>query len=230
MPRRPTIRNNIFPYHIVARAHNRQWFPLPIQEMWAIYLELLKKSNQQDNLKINAFVLMNNHFHLLVETPKSNIDRVMYNIMKGSTLTVQKRAKVINSIYGSRYKSSLLTKPDYRLNTLKYILRNPCVANLCKLPQDYPYSTHHYDMFGKTLPFELEKIAYREFFEDKDTFNRWLNLSFTHREAQSIQTGLTRPEFEYAKDDGNRKFIVPKIEHPEIGEMKVLWEKFMPMN
>ncbi|WP_120404312.1 transposase [Halobacteriovorax sp. BALOs_7] len=91
MGRRKTLRSNKYPYHVVARSHNKTWFPLPIKEMWLIYLSALEKVVKDYKVKIYAFTLMNNHFHLTLETSMANIDEVMYWVMKISTLEVQKR-------------------------------------------------------------------------------------------------------------------------------------------
>ncbi|AYF43755.1 hypothetical protein BALOs_0745 [Halobacteriovorax sp. BALOs_7] len=64
---------------------------MPIKEMWLIYLSALEKVVKDYKVKIYAFTLMNNHFHLTLETSMANIDEVMYWVMKISTLEVQKR-------------------------------------------------------------------------------------------------------------------------------------------
>ena len=201
MPRKPTIRTDLYPYHVVARAHNKCWFPLDNSQMWQIYLEQLRFVAKVEQAKIVAFVLMNNHFHLMLWTPLENIDRIMYWIMKKSTLEVQKRAKTINSIYGGRYKSSLLVKPDQLLNAFKYIIRNPVVVDLCKQVEAYPYSTYHYSFYNKSFPVNINKFALPNLFDVKSSFNQWLNHKFDDDEASSIRSGLDRPKFKYAKDN-----------------------------
>ncbi len=64
MGRRKILRSNKYPYHVVARSHNKTWFPLPIKEMWIIYLNALEKVVKDYKVKIYAFTLMKKHFHL----------------------------------------------------------------------------------------------------------------------------------------------------------------------
>ncbi|WP_419173297.1 transposase [Halobacteriovorax sp.] len=219
MPRKPTIRTNLYPYHVVARCHNKEWFKLPIETMWKIYTEIIRDVCREEGAKVISFVLMNNHFHLMVWTPRENIDRVMYWIMKRSTQEVQKRTGIINSIYGGRYKSSLLTKVQYQYNCYKYILRNPVVAGLCDLVQDYPYSTYHYSFFNQSLPFELLDKSLPNLFGSTRALESWLNKSYTDKEARSIKTGLSRNKFEFAKCNNSRKQVIPNLSlgtmHPE---------------
>ncbi|POB12642.1 transposase [Halobacteriovorax sp. DA5] len=222
MPRKPTIRTKLYPYHVVARSHNKKWFNLPIYVMWEIYNEILKDLCREEGAKVIAFVLMNNHFHLMLWTPRENIDKVMYWLMKRSTHEVQKRTGDINSIYGGRYKSSLLTKVQYQYNCYKYILRNPVVAGLSSLVQDYPFSTFHYIYFNKTLSFEIFDESLPNLFGTTYALESWLNKGYTDKEARSIKAGLSKNEFEYAKCDSSRKFIIPSMNtysrdamHPE---------------
>ncbi len=63
-------------------------------------LKELRLLQKEYDLKISAFVLMDNHFHLLALTPKESIDRVMYFFMKNVTKKMQKRTGRINKIFG----------------------------------------------------------------------------------------------------------------------------------
>jgi REP element-mobilizing transposase RayT len=53
----------------------------------------LESLQKEHGIRIATFVLMNNHFHLLVLTLNLDIDRLMYFFMKGVTLEIQKRTK-----------------------------------------------------------------------------------------------------------------------------------------
>lgn len=112
MPRKPLERSNENYYHITARSNNREFFYLPMLNVWDIMTEKLAKLQGQHRIKIAAFVLMNNHFHLLILTPNEDIDRIMYFFMKDVTLEIQKCTGRINKIFGGRYKGSMIT--NYR--------------------------------------------------------------------------------------------------------------------
>ncbi|ATH08973.1 hypothetical protein BIY24_13750 [Halobacteriovorax marinus] len=210
MGRRPTIRENKYPYHIVARAHNKEWFPLPIDQMWSLYIELLEFLMDEFDVRIYAFTLMNNHYHLMIQTPLSNIDIVMYWFMKKSTLRVQRKTSRINSIYGGRYKSSLLIEPTHRLNTYKYILRNPVKAHITKKCEYYPFSIceHFQSDVLKIEP--LVDLKDHGLVTDQKVID-WLNVEYSEEEDHSIRTGLKRPIFSYAKNNNTKKQIKPNL-------------------
>lgn len=70
MPRKAIVRSDSNYYHITARSNNREYFYLPIDEVWSIMVTELRTLQREHSLRIPAFVLMNNHFHLLVLSPK----------------------------------------------------------------------------------------------------------------------------------------------------------------
>jgi putative transposase len=124
MPRKPIERSNENYYHITARSNNKEFFYLPIVNTWDIMTERLAKLQNAYNIKISAFVLMNNHFHLLLLTPREDVDRIMYFFMKEVTLEIQKCTGRINKIFGGRYKGSMITSYGHLVNVYKYIYRN----------------------------------------------------------------------------------------------------------
>lgn len=202
MPRKPIIRSKEHYYHITARSNNKEDFFLPRKELWNIFTTLLGELQKDYGIKISAFVLMVNHFHLLILTPNEDIDRVMYFLMKKSTLKIQKMSGRINKIFGGRYKGSIIENHRYLLNVYKYIYRNPIAAGICKRAEDYEFSTLHSVLNHKELYFDVETIIEGSELE-------WINQSFKEEEAQSIKFGLKRTIFEYKKHRTSRKEIFP---------------------
>ena len=92
MPRKPIERSNSNYYHITARSNNRDFWYLSTLEVWDIFCEEIIHLKRKFNLNIAAFVLMDNHFHLLVRSPEEDIYWVMYFFMKDTTLEMQSRS------------------------------------------------------------------------------------------------------------------------------------------
>lgn len=212
MPRKPIARSNEHYYHITARSNNQEFFYLSTDEVWKIMIAELLKLQKDLEIKIAAFVLMNNHYHLLMLTPKSDIDRVMYFFMKEVTLKIQKRTDRINKIFGGRYKGSLIENYGHLFNVYKYIYRNPLVVQLCERAEDYPYSSLYYQhrpllKFPITLD-PLPDLDDCGFFIDRDEL-RWINHAFLGKEAESIRCGLQKSTFSYARDKATNRAIIP---------------------
>lgn len=203
MPRKPIIRSNEHYYHLVGRSNNKEFFDLPLVEVWQILSGQLGKLQKQFDLKIAAFVLMSNHFHLILLTPVEDIDWVMFYFMKDTTKIINKKSGRINRIYGSRYKGCLIDNQHYLLSAYKYVYLNPVRAGLTSRAQDYEYSTLNVSI---ALPFKIEEIVPLALqSRNRELECRWINETFSQDEVSSIKTGLSKSKFSYKKTGSNRK-------------------------
>ncbi len=100
----------------------------------------LKSGAKKFNVKIYAYVLMSNHYHLLLLTPESNLDEFMQFFNQNLGKSISRHAGRINRIFGAPYKWSLIKSHRYYMNVLRYIYQNPLAANLVSKCEDYPYS------------------------------------------------------------------------------------------
>jgi putative transposase len=141
MPRKKVPQNSDFPYHISARCINRDWFRIPIRDVWLLFEARLYLCNQMFDLRIHSFVLMNNHFHLLVSTPKANLISAMTYLMGETAREITYLSGRINQTYGRRHNKTLIPTYHYFMNSYKYVYQNPVNAGLCSKVEDYPYST-----------------------------------------------------------------------------------------
>lgn len=230
MPRKPIERSNENYYHITARSNNREFFYLPILNVWDLMTQKLAKLQSSYRIKIAAFVLMNNHFHLLILTPHEDIDRIMYFFMKELTLDIQKCTGRINKIFGGRYKGSMITNYSYLVNVYKYIYRNPIEVGLVSKAENYPYSTLFYKKQQSVrCPFKLENIIPAHAFDSYDGLDEyiWINQDYDKNEAESISCGLHKAVFAYGKDKINNRPIEPVIRHPKKKTQDELWSDFL---
>lgn len=210
MPRKPIIRSNEHYYHLTARANNKEHFYLPTEEVWEIMLKRLKELQKNYDLKISAFVLMGNHFHMLALTPKEPIDKIMYFFMKNVTREMQKRTGRINKIFGGRYKGCLIADQKYLLNVYKYIYRNPVAAGISERAENYRFSTFFSHEKENCTPISLDKIMLINIAVSRQVEVEWVNSSFENKEIESMKWGLGRSKFQYQKAS-RIDYIVPEI-------------------
>ena len=206
MARKPVIRSNEHYYHITGRSNNKEHFFASPDEVWDIMLRRLRLLQIEYDLKISAFILMGNHFHLLVLTPKESIDRIMFFFMKDVTRDLHKVTGRINRIFGGRYKGCLIKDSRYLMNVYKYIYRNPVAAGLTDRVEEYPYTS-----FARELPIVLDPIMPMNLAVSSLVERDWLNSSFQEEEMESVRWGLTRSQFRYKKDRSYRRLIEPEI-------------------
>tara|TARA_R110000868_G_scaffold61524_6_gene187041 strand:- start:21773 stop:22465 length:693 start_codon:yes stop_codon:yes gene_type:complete len=225
MPRKPIVRSNENYYHITARSNNREFFYLPILNVWDLMTRKLEDLQRKFNIKIAAFVLMNNHFHLLVLSPDEDIDRVMYFFMKDVTIDIQKASGRINKIFGGRYKGCIIENYRYLINVLKYVYRNPVEAKLCEKAEDYPYSTLFTSSKSMLTPIRVQNIIPDHAFDEYERliFLTWVNQGFEKTESESISVGLSRSVFAYMKDRNTNKEVEPIVRHEKKKTQAQLW-------
>lgn len=141
MARKPVIYTNEHPYHVTARSNNRDWFDVPMDYCFAIFAITLKACKVMYGIRLHAFVLMNNHFHMIVSTPNENIGEFLKYFMSRTSRGISKKSSRINHIYGARNHKSLITTSEYYAHCMKYVYRNPVKAGMCNLVEEYPWST-----------------------------------------------------------------------------------------
>jgi putative transposase len=193
MPRSRNIYHTEFPYHINARTNDGHPFPCEISEAWNIYCHALWFYSRIYQVRILAFVLMRNHFHLLLVTPNGNLSDFMKSFMKRTSDDIRAVHGVKNHLYGTRYYATLVGRQSYFQNVLKYVYQNPLRAGVCNSVLDYPYSTLP-GFLGYTR-MEIPTHDYFQFFDNLDGNLKWLNEIYKTESCEQIKYGLKQQEF-----------------------------------
>ncbi|MCM2352988.1 MAG: transposase [Pseudobdellovibrio sp.] len=141
MARKLLIRTSQSPYHITGRSNNKEFFYVDLETLWEIFLQAMESAENLFSCDFHAFVLMSNHYHLLISTPLSNIDKVMEHIQREVAKKANRKSARINHFFGGPYKWSLIYEEPYYWNAVKYIFRNPVRAGLCSDVLEYKYSS-----------------------------------------------------------------------------------------
>lgn len=202
MGRARLIRTSQFPYHIVSRSNNKEWFCLPLKDVWQICLRGLKYAQDIAQSDVLAFVLMSNHYHLIIKTPYENIDKFMYTLNKFISHNIRLKSDRINHIFGGRYRWSIIKNEAYYYQALKYVYLNPVRANVVLKAEEYPYSTLHYFCNKKKLDFEINTEHLK-----RADFLSWVNEGLTEDQTLSLKNGLRKKELKHIKERASRKPI-----------------------
>lgn len=130
-------------YHIINRANGRQTI-FHNKEEYLHFEDLLTKAQELNNMRILAYTLMPNHWHLVLH-PRQDGDLSVF--MQWLTLThtqqYHSRTKTIGygHLYQGRYKSFLVAKDNYLLQLIRYVERNPLRAKLVKRAEDWRWGS-----------------------------------------------------------------------------------------
>ncbi len=164
----------------------------------------LGRLQKEFELQISAFVLMNNHFHLIMLTPKEDIDRVMYFLMKDTTRAIQKRTGRINKIFGGRYKGCIIDNKNYLLAAYKYVYQNPLRAKIVEKAEDYEFSSLN-ENSRQSLPFQIEEIIPMSLQSSSKLLEyRWINETYSPSETQGIKVGLMKTKFTLSRSNAQK--------------------------
>lgn len=194
MPRLKQVYTPEFPYHITARCHNKEWFDLPLEEVWSVMSNYLYFIHQAYKVDIYAFVLMNNHFHLIIQFPENNMSEAMNYFMRETSRVLSRDSGRINQTYGSRYFRSVIEKSKYLEHVYKYLYRNPVEAGLCRQVEDYAYSTLQIRLGLRKGVIPLTRDLLLE--DTPKSTLEWLNKAPKAEDKDEIRRGLKRPKFE----------------------------------
>ncbi|MEO0454735.1 MAG: transposase [Verrucomicrobiota bacterium] len=129
MARQPRIEYAGAYYHVMSRGDRREAIFLTDADRER-YLETLGEVCERTGWSIHAWVLMDNHYHWLLETPEANLVEGMKWFQNTYTRRFNSRNRVWGHVFGGRYKSILVEAGDYYQTLVDYIHLNPVRASL----------------------------------------------------------------------------------------------------
>ena len=128
-------------YHVTARGDRREDIFEDDQDRQA-FLLTLEQIVAQFNWLCYAWCLMDNHYHLLIETPDGNLSKGMRQLNGVTTQTSNRRHRRVGHLFQGRFKAILVDHDAYLLELSRYIVLNPVRAGMVKAPGDWPWSSY----------------------------------------------------------------------------------------
>ncbi|MEW6139357.1 MAG: transposase [Thermodesulfobacteriota bacterium] len=128
-------------YHVMNRGRRHEVI-FPGRQDYERFVELLQASSTMFNVRIAAFCLMPNHYHLLVQTPDANLSRLMRHVDGVYTQRFNRLHECDGSLFRGRYKAIVVEADTYLLDLVRYIHRNPLRGGLVTRLDHYPWSSH----------------------------------------------------------------------------------------
>lgn len=134
-------------YHVTSRGNQKGeifWDDMDREE----FKRILERTKERYGYLLHAYVLMGNHYHLLIETPHANIKQIMQNLNTSYTVFVNRRHGRVGHLFQGRYKAYIVDKESYLLELGRYIHLNPVRAGIVKKPEDYKWSSYRDYIYG----------------------------------------------------------------------------------
>ncbi|MGH7251326.1 MAG: REP-associated tyrosine transposase [Nitrospiraceae bacterium] len=138
-------------YHLTARGNARQPIFQDDTDRQQ-FLELLGRETLQQRWRCSAYCLMDNHYHLLVETPEANLSRGMRRLNASYTQRFNRRHGRVGHVLQGRFKSLLVEKESYLLELCRYLVLNPVRAAMVETAADWRWSSYRATVGDEPAP------------------------------------------------------------------------------
>lgn len=137
-------------YHIIVRGNQKQ-IVFKEDGDYEYYLGLIHKYKLRYRCLIYGFCLMNNHVHLVLESPSDlrNISRFMHGLNQSYAMKFNSKYAKTGHLWQNRYKAFVVLRDDYMFNLISYIEYNPVKAKIVLKPEDYPWCSYRYRLLGE---------------------------------------------------------------------------------
>jgi len=149
MARRPRVHFPGALYHVISRGNQGQSI-YKDDEDHRRFQTLLGEVVKRHALTLYAYVLMANHFHLLLEVSRSPLAKAMQSLLYSYTRYYNQRYRKVGHLFQGRYRAILCDRDSYLMELVRYLHLNPVRAKLISDPARYRWSSHRDYLVGKS--------------------------------------------------------------------------------
>lgn len=147
-------------YHATCKCNNNE-FSFKDDDDFQTLLNKIEKAREKYGVKVHAFCLLHNHYHLLVSTPENDKLSLFFQYVNGQYARAHnKKYGRKGHFWGERFFSNTVEANQHLLNTFFYIELNMVRANAVAMPEDWKWSSYSNHATGEGV----FKIDYYEFY------------------------------------------------------------------
>ena len=145
MARLPRLTVTGYPHHVILRGNNRQAIFHTRADRLHM-LDLLARQSVENAVQVHAYVLMDNHLHLLVTPQKDGgLPAMMQGVGRSYVRAFNALHGRTGTLWEGRYRSAVIQSDRYLLACMVYIDLNPVRAGMVAQAVDHTWSSHaHY--------------------------------------------------------------------------------------
>jgi REP-associated tyrosine transposase len=126
-------------WHVTCRGNERRLIFRDDRDR-TVFLSLLSEVIGLFAWRLHAYVLMGNHYHLLLETPEPNLSRGMHRLNSIYSQQFNKRHERVGHLLQGRFHAILVEKERHLLELVRYLVLNPVRAGLADSASEWPWS------------------------------------------------------------------------------------------
>ena len=184
MARRPRVENAGF-HHIYNRGVERRVvFSEPKDK--EKFLDIVCEVSEHYDFIIHEYVIMDNHYHLLLENRKENLSAGMRQINSTYAQYFNKKQKRVGHLWQGRFKSWYVFDEKYLFTLFKYLELNPIEANITKKVGEFRYTVVH-DILYNRLRVCMRDSFVLKWFDSTSELLKSLDIKMTEEEFEKIE-------------------------------------------
>ncbi len=152
-----------------------------------MFLQIINKTAIIHKIILHDYVLMDNHYHLLIETQKENLSTFMRIVIANYSQYFNRKYNRSGHLWQDRYKSKFITSDDYLYTLIRYIENNPREANITQKICTYPFTLSH-NIFKSKKYYSCckESILLTQF--DIKTLRDFLEVPLSQKDFEFLET------------------------------------------
>jgi len=174
-------------YHILNRGNGKQKI-FHKEHDYKAFIDLMIYAKKRNPIKIFAYCLMPNHFHLIVMPKKSEeLSKFMQWLMTSHVRRYHNHYETSGHVWQGRYKSFMIQKDNYLLTAIRYVEGNPVRAGLVRTARDWVWSSHketisdRYKLLIDNAPVELV-----------ENWTRYVDETWVDHDLKKIRESVNR--------------------------------------
>jgi len=128
-------------YHVTSRGNERKAIFKDDADR-QLFLSTLTQVVERFHWLVHAYCLMDNHYHLVAETPDANLSKGMRQLNGMYTQAFNRRHRRVGHLFQGRFKAILIQKDSHFLEVCRYVVLNPVAAAKVKYPREWAWSSY----------------------------------------------------------------------------------------
>jgi len=173
-------------YHVTSRGNARADIFVETGDRQT-FLFLLESVVSRFNWICHAYCLMDNHYHLLIETPEGNLSMGMRHLNGVYTQSFNRQHQRVGHVFQGRFKAVIVEKESHLLELCRYVVLNPVRADMVSAPQNWPWSSYRATVGTNTTPYLTTDWILAQFgrikSEAKNKYRQFVKDGMTEKEA-----------------------------------------------
>jgi putative transposase len=154
-------------YHITSRGNERKAIFRNDRDRQK-FLSYLESAHESYGAIIHVYCLMENHYHLLLETPRGNLSQILHHLNGAYTTYYNVKRRRSGHLFQGRYRALLVEMETYCQELSRYIHLNPVRAEVVEAPEDHTWSSYGAYAGLKRKPFWLTTSLILSYFSPEE--------------------------------------------------------------